>query len=92
MANILKSKAAAWGAFLLIILVIILTYGSRTVWWAFIDEFFAFMMIFCQLVAVYIMKLSPAAGKKLQICALVFGILMVLALIGEFIAYQCISQ
>ena len=91
MANILKSKKTAWCALLLIILIIALTFRSRMAWWSFFDVFFAFMMIFCQLVAVYLTKYSPVASRKLQICAAVFGVLMILALIGEFIAYQFVA-
>nr|QJR98300.1 hypothetical protein Muribac2_240 [uncultured Muribaculaceae bacterium] len=88
MASILKSKAAAWGAMILVVLVIILTFSLRPAWWAFIDEFFMFMAVFCQLVALYLWKLNPYVGKKLQTFAMYFGILMVIALIGEYIAYQ----
>lgn len=92
MANLLKSKTAAWCALILILLVMIFTFGMREVWWAFIDEFFAFMMIFCQLVALYIEKLNSRACRKLQICAAVFGVLMILAFIGEYIAYQVLFK
>lgn len=87
---ILRSKAVAWCALVVIVLVIIFTFSLRPAWWAFFDEFFAFMMIFCQLVALYIMKFNGFAAKKLQICAAVFGILTLLAIIAEFIIYQVI--
>ncbi|MCH5233046.1 MAG: hypothetical protein J1E78_05335 [Muribaculaceae bacterium] len=90
MTNILRSKPAAWIAFLVIIFVIVITFRLRPVWWAFIDEFFAFMMIFSQLAAVYIFKFSYYAGKKLQVIAAICGVLMILSLIGEYIAYQVI--
>lgn len=92
MTNLLKSKTAAWFALILIFLVMIFTFGMREVWWAFIDEFFAFMMIFCQLVALYIEKFNSRATHKLQICAAVFGVLMILAFIGEYIAYQVLFK
>ena len=79
-------------AFIVIILVIIFTFSLRPAWWCFFDEFFAFMMIFCQLVALYLYRLSPYVGKKLQVCAAVFGILTILAIIAEFIIYQVIFQ
>lgn len=72
----------------LVILVIIITFGMRQAWWAYSDIFFAFMMVFCQLVAVYIEKFNSHAFRTLQMCALIFGALMILALIGEFIAFQ----
>jgi len=92
MTNLLKSKTAAWCAFIFIIVVIALTFKMREVWWAFFDEFFAFMMVFCQLVAVYIARYNSNACRKLHTCAAVFGIIMILALIGEFITYQTLKS
>lgn len=88
MTKLLHSKAAAWCAMILVLLVVIFTFRLRTVWWAFIDEFFMFMAVFCQLVACYIHKYNKQICKKLQTCSLVFLILMLLAFIGEYIAYQ----
>lgn len=90
MSKLLKSKVLAWCAFTLIILVFALTFRMREVWWAFFDIFFAFMMAFCHLAATYIGSLLPPAGRKLDIFAVVFGILAVAALIGENIAYDII--
>jgi hypothetical protein len=92
MANLLKSKTAAWCAFILILLVMIFTFGMREAWWTFIDVFFAFMMVFSQLMALYIEKLDVRACRKLQMCAAVFGVLTILALIGEYIAYQVLFK
>lgn len=88
MAKILKSKAAVWGALVLVLLVIILTFQLRPAWWAFIDEFFMFMTVFCHLVAVYIEKFSNSAFKKLQMAAFISAVLMILSFVGEYIAYQ----
>lgn len=88
--TMLNSKPAAWGGMILTILVIIVLSVFKTVWWTFIPFFFMFMEAFCELVAVYIMRLSPSAAKTLQLCAFVFGILTVLAIIGVFIAWQVI--
>ena len=89
--NLLQSRIFAWFALGVIICVIIFTFQLRTAWWAFFDEFFAFMMIFCQLVALYIMPKNVFAGKKLQLFAAFFGIFMIIALIGEFIALQFVG-
>lgn len=75
----------------LVILIIIVTFGLRQVWWAYIDVFFAFMMVFSQLVSLYIEPLSLSSAKKLRNCAMLFGVLMILSLIGEFIAFQAIG-
>lgn len=84
----LKSKTVAWAAFILIILVIGLTFTLRPVWWAFSDIFFAFMMVFSHLMAVYIYKLNPFASRSLDRFALVFGILTVVALVVEVVLFQ----
>lgn len=86
----LRSKTIAWLAFFLIIVVIITTYKFRPAWWAFIDEFFAFMMVFSQLAALYIYKFNAYAGSRLQLFAAIFAALTLLSFIGEFIAYWII--
>ena len=91
MRNLLRSRAVAWLAMAIVVIVIVTTFSFRPYWWTFIDEFFAFMMVFCQLVALYILKSNPFAGKKLQVIAAFCGILMVLSLIGEYIAYAVIN-
>lgn len=88
MKNPLESKFVAWIAFAIVVLVIITTFQYRGQWWSFIDLFFAFMMVFCQLASLYIRRFNPYAGKRLQSIAGICLILMVLAFIGEFIAYQ----
>lgn len=84
----LKSKAMAWAALALVLIIIIMTFPTRTVWWSLFDVFFAFMMVFCHIMSLYIVKMSPAASRKMDIAALVFGVLMILALIVEFILFQ----
>ena len=91
MGSLFQSKIVAWFAMAIVVVVIVATFSFRPAWWAFIDEFFAFMMVFCQLVALYIMKSNIYAGKKLQVIAAIFGGLMVLAIIGEYIAYTIIN-
>lgn len=90
MNKILESKLCAWGAFVIVFLVIVLTFGMRReiAWWAFIDIFFAFMMVFCHLTAIIIKKLNGRASAKLELAAAVCGILTVLSGIGEYIAFQ----
>lgn len=91
MRNLLQSKIAAWCALCLIVVIILVTFKLRPVWWCFIDEFFAFMMVFCQLAAVYIYPSNYYAGKKLQLIAAIFCCLMILAIAGEFIALQFVE-
>lgn len=59
-------------------------------WWAFTDCFALFMTIFTYLMSILISKMIPHSGKLLAKIALLFGILFVISLIGEYIAYQAL--
>ncbi len=88
MKKLLKSKIAAWGVLLLIILMIIATFSLRNEWWAFFDVFFLFMMAFTHLLALNLTRMSPAAGKKLDIITLFFAICGILSFIIEWILFN----
>ena len=88
MKNIFNSKLTAWLAFALVIVLLVATYQMRTVWWAFIDVFFAFMASFVNLVSVTVRHINPIVSRKLNIWTLVFGVLFVLTFIGEWIAFN----
>ena len=88
--NPLRSKMIAWLALAIVVIVIAVTFQYRSAWWNFIDLFFAFMMVFCQLAGLYIGRFNPYAGKRLQTIAFICLVLAVLAFIGEYIAYQVI--
>lgn len=90
MKNPLQSTFVAWIAMAIVVIVIITTFQFREAWWSFIDLFFAFMMVFCQLAGLYIGRFNPFAGKRLQLIAFFCMILAILAFIGEYIAYQVI--
>lgn len=90
MKHPLQSTLVAWIALFVVVIVIIFTFQYRHAWWNFIDLFFAFMMVFCQLASLYIRRFNPYAGKTLQSIAAVCLVLMILAFIGEYIAYQVI--
>lgn len=89
--KIKESKAAAWGALALAVIVIIVTFSLRPVWWAYIDMFFMFMAAFCYLVSVYMLRFNRFAAKRLQMIAFFSGVLMVCSLIGEFVAFQILN-
>lgn len=73
------------------ILVIIFTFSLRkAAWWMFIDIFFAFMAVFCHMMALTIERLNNVASAKLDKAALWMLILAVVAFIGEFVAFQTI--
>jgi len=86
--KILNSKTAGWLAFLVVITVFVITFKIRTVWWGFFDIFFAFMMVFCHVISLAISKYTPAASKKLEKIALIMGILTVIALAVEGVAFS----
>lgn len=85
--TLLKSAPLAWGAMILIAIVLVLTFRLRPCWWAFIDIFFFFMMAFSHAAACSLVKISPAASRTLDLAALVCGIAAVAALIVEWILY-----
>lgn len=91
MKNPLQSTLVAWIAMVIVVIVIVTTFSYRQAWWSFIDLFFAFMMVFCQLAGLYIKRFNPYAGKTLQSIASICLVLMILAFIGEYIAYQVIT-
>ena len=91
MKNPLQSTFVAWIALAIVVIVIVTTFAYRQAWWSFIDLFFAFMMVFCQLAGLYIRRFNPYAGKTLQSIAAICLVLMVLAFIGEYIAYQVLN-
>ncbi|MDE6019204.1 MAG: hypothetical protein K2G85_10385 [Muribaculaceae bacterium] len=59
-------------------------------WWAYIDCFALFMSVFTWLMSLLIGKMIPYSGKLLAKIALVFGILFILAVIGEYVAYTAL--
>ncbi len=77
-------------ALIITIVYIALTFSLRRElgWWAYIDCFALFMSVFTWLMSLVIGKMIPHSGKLLAKIALVFGILFILSLVGEYIAYS----
>lgn len=69
----------------LILVVVVLTAVFHLPWWCFIAEFFCYMMAFSHLMAILLETRNPHAGKVLDRCALIFGILFILSFIALFI-------
>lgn len=84
--NIRTSKPVAWIALIIVVAILILTFSMRPYWWCFIDIFFAFMAVFCHLLALNIHKMSPEASRKLDKAALFFAVLMLISLLVEWLA------
>ena len=81
--HFIKSKLLAWAAFALVIAMIVMTFMLRGEWWSFIDVFFLFLMAFCHLMAVYMIKV-PRLSSQLDTCALVCAILGLVAFLVEY--------
>lgn len=77
-------------ALILTIVYISVTFRFRKElgWWAFIDCFALFMTVFTWLMSLLVGKMIPYSGKLLSRIAVVFGILFVISLVGEYIAYS----
>lgn len=89
--NLRQSTAVAWGAMLLMVTVIIVAVCTRVVSsiWEYTPLFFAFMAIFSHLASLMLSRMSSSASRKLDIAALVFGVLAAIALIVVFILDWC---
>lgn len=83
--NLIESKLTAWVAFVLVVVLIILSFLAHTPWWGFIAIFFAFIAIFAHLAALYLRKMSVAASRKLETCAFICGLLAVVGMIVIYI-------
>lgn len=85
--RLLKSKIIAWAALITVLVMIVLTFRMRCAWWACIDMFFAFMMVFAHIASLYLERFNAFASRRLDAIALVCGFMTLLAIIGEYIAY-----
>lgn len=85
--SLLKSIPMSWVAMLLIAIVLVCTFQLRTEWWAFIDIFFFFMMAFCHAVACTVARMGVSISRRLDMVALMCGILGVVAFIVEWALY-----
>lgn len=88
MSKFISSRAGAWCGMGLVVLVLILTFSMRMVWWSFIDIFFLFMAAFAHLTASYLGKINPYASRMLDTCAFWMLIGGIIALLAEFVAWQ----
>lgn len=89
--NLRNSVAAALGAMILMLVVIIVAMCMRVVSgpWEYVVIFLGFMTVFCHLASVLLRRSSAAAARKLDFIALIFGVAAVVALIVVFIINWC---
>lgn len=83
--KIVKSKGGAWAAFIVLLALLVFAFPLLTAWWMFIPFFFGFMAVFCHLIAVNIFRFNAPASSKLDVAAMVSGVLTVLGIIAVWI-------
>lgn len=59
-------------------------------WWAYADCFALFMAVFTWIMSLLVSRMIPHSGILLSRIALIFGILFVIALVGEYIVYSLV--
>lgn len=84
MSKLRESKPLAICAMVLVVVVLVLTAFMNPEWWEYIPIFFAFMMAFFHLMAVFMLRI-PNMSRLLDLWAFVFAILMVVGIIGVYI-------
>lgn len=84
MSKLRESKPLAVCAMLLVVVVLVLISFMNPEWWEYIPIFFAFMMAFFHLMAVFMARI-PNMSKLLDLWAFVFAVLMVVGIIGVYI-------
>ena len=90
MKRVLKSKLTAWLAFALVVVLLVVTFRMRVVWWAFIDIFFAFMATFVNVLSVSVCRINPVVADKLNTAAFILGILFIVSFVVEWaLFYFC---
>ena len=85
MNNIIKTKWVSWLLLVIVVTWLVSKFFVQTPWWSYISVFFAFMFAFCHLAALYLDKVNKAASRRLDLIALVLGLLFVVAVIVEAI-------
>lgn len=92
MASIRSSKIMAWGSLVIIIAWMVVTVTQEVPWWGYIDVFMGFMAVFCHLASIYLLRISPAASKRLDTIAMVFIILTLVAFIAEYVLSSAVFK
>ena len=78
----LSSRILAWAAMAIVVACIVLAFVLGLGWFTFVDIFFAFLMTFCHLLAVYMWK-ARTISRQLDTAALVCGVLMIVSLVVD---------
>lgn len=80
-----KSKAGATVALIIIIALIVVTALFHAPWWCYIGEFFIYMAVFSNLIALLIEPHNPYAARTLTKATFVFGVLFFICIVVLFI-------
>ncbi len=85
-----KKMLLALLALIVSIVYIAITFRFRRElgWWAFADCFALFMAVFTWMMSLLVTRMIPHSGMMLSKIALIFGILFLISLVGEYIAYS----
>lgn len=86
--KLIESKATAWVAMAIVVSMVVMSMLLKTPWYGFIAEFFCFVGVFAHLASLYLSRMSLAAGKKLETCALVFIVLSLVAFVTEYVVFS----
>ena len=84
MSKLRESKPLAICAMVLVMVVLVLIAFMNPDWWEYIPVFFAFMMAFFHLLAVFMARV-PRMSRLLDLWAFAFGVLMIVGIIGVYI-------
>ena len=90
MMSTTKKMLLALLALIVSVIYIAATFSLRRElgWWAYADCFALFMSVFTWMMSLLISRMIPHSGNQLLKIAVLFAILFVIALIGEYIAYS----
>lgn len=88
MKRILDSKPTSIAAFAFSLTYLCLTFKMRSEWWMFADVFFLFMATFAHMIALLLGRFNPFIRKKLELSAVVLGILFLISLIAECVVFE----
>ncbi len=80
-----KSKPGAIVALIIIVALIVVTAVFHAPWWCYVGEFFIYMAVFSNLIALLLENRNPYAARTLSKATYVFGALFFLCIVVLFI-------
>ncbi|MBD5281107.1 MAG: hypothetical protein HDS35_11300 [Bacteroides sp.] len=80
-----RSKAGVIVALVIVVALIIVTAVFHAPWWVYIGEFFIYMSVFSNLIALLVERQAPHAARLLTKCAYLFAGLFFICIVVMFI-------